>query len=62
MIIDFNFVPLQKVIITAYGLNYPGMILECRFTGNINHNYLVEYVEEGALKTGTFYQTQISAK
>lgn len=61
MIIDFKFSPLQKVTISAYGLNYEGLVIRCEYDGHTK-NYSVEYAAEGKIESKVFYEDQLIEK
>lgn len=59
MIVDFRFSPLQKVNISAYGLNYEGKIIRCEYDGHTK-NYMVEYAADGKIESKPFFEEQLS--
>lgn len=55
---EFKFEPMQKVILTAYGLNFKARVLACLVSaGGIA--YRLEYSEDGAIEEGVFYEDDI---
>lgn len=59
MRVDFKFSPLQRVKISAYGLDYDGTILRCEYDGHTK-NYSIEYARDGHIENRVFFEDQIA--
>jgi hypothetical protein len=58
--INFKFAPRQRVVVTAFGLNYHGRINRCVFDGG-PLLYNVEYAFDGKVETREFYEDELKA-
>lgn len=58
MKVEFKFEPMQKVTLSAYGLNFRARILACLFSAG-GVAYRLEYSEDGAIVEGVFYEDDI---
>lgn len=58
MQVNFKFEPMQKVILTAYGLNFRARILACIVSAG-GVAYRLEYSEDGSIEEGVFYEDDL---
>lgn len=54
----FKFKPLDFVIVTAFGLNYQGRVLEC-IASPSGSSYYVEYAYDGKIEQRRFYEDEL---
>lgn len=59
--IKFKFNPLDHVIVTAYGLHYPGRVLEA-VSSTSGVAYLVEYAYDGKIDARRFCEDELTGK
>jgi len=52
--------PLDKVIVTAYGLNAPGQIAESVLKPNDFWCYVVEYAIDGRIAVNSFHEGDLA--
>lgn len=58
MKVEFKYEPLQKVSLTAYGLNFRARILACMVSSG-GVCYRIEYSEDGSIEEGVFYEDDL---
>lgn len=58
MQVEFKFSPLQKIKVSAYGLDYSGTVLRCEYDGHTK-NYSVEYASDGKIEQRIFFEDQL---
>lgn len=56
----FKFLPLEKVIVNAFGLNAPGRVIECVLRPLDFKVYVVESCIDGRLITAIFNEDDIN--
>jgi hypothetical protein len=56
---EFVYRPLEKVYVSAYGLNYAGTVIRCVWEeGTVLYD--VEYCADGEIKRREFYANQLA--
>lgn len=58
-VVEFKFVPLQHVLVTAYDLNAVGRVMCCEWDGH-TRNYDVEYALDSRIERRVFFEDELS--